>query len=522
VVAAVCFRDHAGRVLTVRKTGTERFMLPGGKLEAGESAERAAVREVREEIGIDAGDMRLLGSFTAAAANEPGAVVESTVFTGTLTDTPRAAAEIAELRWVDPAAPDVELAPLLRDHVLPALTARVTVVGIGADGWAGVPERLRKIVVDADVVLGGARHLGLLPDVDGQHREAWPSPLRDGLPALLERHAGRAVVALATGDPLLSGIGSTLVEVLGADGVRIEPALSSVALARARMGWADETTATVSVVGRDLHRVLRELAPGRRLLVLSSDERTPADLAALLTMSGYGDSALTALSDLGAEHEARVDGAAATWSAEVAPLNVVAAELAGPVVGSWTAGLPDDAYDHDGQLTKRDLRASALARLAPQPGQLLWDVGAGAGSVGIEWLRAHPTCRAVAVERDPDRVARIIGNATRLGVPGLQVVTGVAPDCLADLPRPDAVFVGGGATSPGLLDRCLAALAPGGRLVAHGVTLETEALLVQMHAEHGGELTRISVEHVEPIGSFSGWTPARAVTQWAWTEGARA
>jgi len=398
---------------------------------------------------------------------------------------------------------------------------RVTVVGIGADGWSGVPERLRSVVLDADVLLGGERHLGLVPDVAGQSREPWPSPLRDGLLPLLERHAGRSVVALASGDPLVSGVGSTFVELLGADAVSVEPAVSSVALARARMGWADETTATVTVVGRDLHLVLRELAPGRRLVVLSSDERTPSELAGLLTSVGYGDSRMTVLADLGSEHESRVDGSAGTWSAEVARLNVVALELAGPVIGSWAAGLPDDAYEHDGQLTKRDLRASALARLAPQPGQLLWDVGAGAGSVGIEWLRAHATCRAVAVERDPDRAARVTRNAARLGVPTLRVVTGSAPDCLAELPRPDAVFVGGGATSPGLLDCCLAALAPGGRLVVHGVTLETEALLVRMRAEHGGELTRIAVERVEPIGSFSSWTPARAVTQWAWTEGAR-
>jgi precorrin-6Y C5,15-methyltransferase (decarboxylating) len=224
---------------------------------------------------------------------------------------------------------------------------------------------------------------------------------------------------------------------------------------------------------------------------------------------------MAVLADLGAADERRIDGTAAGWSADVPALNVVAVELDGPALGAWVAGLPDEAYDHDGQLTKRDLRASALARLQPQPGQLLWDVGAGAGSVGIEWLRAHPTCRAVAIERDPDRAARVAGNAARLGVPSLEVVTGAAPDCLASLPTPDAIFVGGGATRPGLLDRCLAALGTGGRLVVHGVTLETEALLARMHADHGGELTRISVEQAAPIGSFTGWTPSRAVTQWA-------
>jgi precorrin-6Y C5,15-methyltransferase (decarboxylating) len=194
---------------------------------------------------------------------------------------------------------------------------------------------------------------------------------------------------------------------------------------------------------------------------------------------------------------------------------VIALELDGPVVGSWAGGLPDDAFEHDGQITKRDLRAGALARLAPQPGQLLWDVGAGAGSVGIEWMRAHPTCRTVAVEASAERAERIGRNARSLGVPTLEVVHGHAPEALEELPDPDAVFVGGGATEPGLLDRCLERLRPGGRLVVNGVTLETEALLARMHAEHGGELTRHSVEHAAPIGSFTGWTPARAVTMWA-------
>ncbi|MGB3284767.1 precorrin-6Y C5,15-methyltransferase (decarboxylating) subunit CbiT, partial [Mycolicibacter algericus] len=192
-------------------------------------------------------------------------------------------------------------------------------------------------------------------------------------------------------------------------------------------------------------------------------------------------------------------------------------ELDGPLPAGWTAGLPDDAYDHDGQLTKRDLRACALARLAPAPGQLLWDVGAGAGSVGIEWMRAHPSCRAIAVEADQTRAQRISGNARKLGVPALRVVNGRAPAALADLPAPDAVFIGGGLSRPGLLAACLTALGSGGRLVAHGVTLETETQLAAAYREHGGELSRIQVEHAEPLGTFTGWKPARAVTQWALT-----
>ncbi|WP_435742264.1 precorrin-6y C5,15-methyltransferase (decarboxylating) subunit CbiE [Nocardioides sp. SYSU DS0663] len=395
-------------------------------------------------------------------------------------------------------------------------TAAVAVVGIGADGWSGMPEPVRARLLAADVVLGGARHLALLPAVAGQVREAWGTPFRDGLRRLLAEHAGARLVVLASGDPLVSGVGTTVVDLVGAEAVEVVPAVSSVALARARMGWSAESAAVVSLVGRDARAVLRELAPGRRVLVLSSDERTPGEVARLLTDHGYGGSRLVVLGDLGAPEESRVESTAARWSGGGPRLHVLALELAGPVVGSWVAGLPDEAFEHDGQLTKRDLRAVALARLAPQPGQLLWDVGAGAGSVGIEWMRAHATCRTVAVEADPVRAERVARNAGALGVPALAVVTGRAPDALADLPDPDAVFVGGGATAPGLLDLCRERLRPGGRLVVHGVTLETEAVLAAAHAAHGGELTRVAVEHAAPIGSFTGWTPARTVTQWAW------
>jgi precorrin-6Y C5,15-methyltransferase (decarboxylating) len=393
--------------------------------------------------------------------------------------------------------------------------SQVTVVGIGADGWSGLGERQQALVGRADVLIGSPRQLGLIPDA-GQDRRGLPSPLREELPALLKEYDGRAVVVLASGDPLVSGIATALLD-LGVP-VTIEPAVSSISLARARMGWPAESHATVSVVGRDVDLVRRELAPGRRILVLSSDETTPKAVASLLVELGYSASGLTALGDLGSPSESRHDGIAATWSAEAPRLHVLAIECVGPVLGSWLGGLPDDVFEHDGQLTKRDLRASALSRLAPQPGQLLWDVGAGAGSVGIEWLRAHPTCRAIAIEGDQERAARITRNAARLGVPGLEVRQGRAPDALAGLAAPDAVFVGGGATMPGVLDACRRALRDGGRLVVHGVTLETEALLAKEYAERGGELTRISVETTAPIGSFTGWTPARTVTQWTWTK----
>lgn len=399
----------------------------------------------------------------------------------------------------------------------------IEVVGFGAAGWDSLAPAQRTLVLAAGRVLGGRRHLDLLPPVPGQQRLAWPADLRAALPGLVAGHQERPVVVLASGDPLLAGVGATLVEVLGPQAVRIHPHVSSVALAAARLGWSADSYALVRLRGDDVDLVRRELFHGRRVLVLSRDAGTPAELAALLVEDGYGESTLTVLGDLGAPDESRREVVARDWHGAAPDLHVVAVQcVAGPeaAAGSLGPGLPDTAFDHDGQLTKRDLRASALAHLQPRPGQLLWDVGAGAGSVGIEWMRSHPSCRAVAVEQHEPRAKRVRGNATRLGVPGLVVVVGTAPEALAGLAAPDAVFVGGGAGQQ-TLDVAWAALRPGGRLVVHAVTQETEMLLAGRWREHGGELTRIAVEHLEPIGRSHGWKPARAVVQWSVTKAGR-
>jgi len=398
----------------------------------------------------------------------------------------------------------------------------VTVVGIGADGWAGLSDAARQLIRDARLVVGGHRQQTLLPDIENQDRRRWPTPMLPSLPALLEEYRGRDILVLASGDPLVSGIGSTLIDRLGSENVRIVPAVSSVSLARARMGWAAETVDVVTVVGRDPHSLLARLTPGRRLIVLSSDEHTPDLVADLLVGAGYGSSTMTVLGDLAGPEESRFATAAAAWAQARSPrLNVICLELRArnaEMLLPGVPGLPDEAFDSDGQLTKRDVRASALARLAPVPGQLLWDVGAGAGSIAIEWARSDPRCRAIAVERDPERAARVVCNAEKLGVPAVEVVTGSAPAALAGLPLPDAIFIGGGAAARGILDACWAALAPAGRLVVHAVTLETEAILSARYMSLGGELVRLSVERAGPLGSFTGWTPARAVTQWAITK----
>ncbi|WP_189169889.1 precorrin-6y C5,15-methyltransferase (decarboxylating) subunit CbiE [Pilimelia anulata] len=401
--------------------------------------------------------------------------------------------------------------------------AEIIVVGIGADGWPGLPEPSRAALAAANVLLGGPRQLDLLPAAVPGERVPWPTPLLPAVPDLLARYGGRGLAVLASGDPMLYGIGATLARIAGPDRLRVLPHPSSTALAAARLGWPLDGVTVVSVCGRPLSLLHPAVQPGQRILVLSAAADTPGAAAALLVARGYGDSVLTALSRLGAADEHRATGTARAWAAAppaVDDLHVLAVEaVAGPGAPllPTTPGLPDAAYEHDGQLTKREIRAITLARLAPVPGQLLWDVGGGAGSIAIEWLRADPRCRAVAVERDPARAARLAGNAAALGVPGLRVVTGAAPAALADLPPPDAVFVGGGATEPGVLERCHAALRPGGRLVVNAVTMEAEALVLRWSERHGGDLTRIAVSRPAAVGGFTAWRPALPVTQWAVT-----
>ncbi|MFI5853082.1 precorrin-6y C5,15-methyltransferase (decarboxylating) subunit CbiE [Streptomyces parvulus] len=403
-----------------------------------------------------------------------------------------------------------------------AQTPAPAVVGIGADGWEGLADPARRTLLDADVVIGGARQLGLLPPQCAGERVAWPSPLRPAVPRLLAAHAGRRIAVLASGDPMFYGIGRALAEELGPGAVRVLPHPSSVSHACARLGWPLEDVEVVTLVGRPAARLAAALHDGRRLLVLSADAATPGEVAALLRDRGFGPSPMRVLEQLGGARERTTAPATADdWGRphpQGDPLNIVAVECRrAPDALRLGAvpGLPDSAYEHDGQLTKRHVRAVTLGVLAPAPGELLWDVGGGSGSIAVEWMRTHPSCRAITVERDPARAERIARNAERLGVPGLRVVTGAAPGALAGLPRPDAVFVGGGLTAPGLLAACWDALPDGGRVVANTVTLESEALLAEAHRRHGGELVRLAVSHAVPVGGFTGWRQAMPVTQWA-------
>jgi precorrin-6Y C5,15-methyltransferase (decarboxylating) len=394
----------------------------------------------------------------------------------------------------------------------------LTVVGIGADGWAGLSPAARALVSSAEVLLGAERHLDYLPPELPGERVHWPIPLTPKLPGLLAGLAGRKVCVVASGDPMHYGIGVTLVRLLGPDAVTVLPAPSSMSLACARLGWPVEGTAILSAVGRPVARLIRRLTPGQRLLVLSADGRTPAAVAATLVAAGYGASRVIVLEQLGGPAERRTEHRAEQLSGDgFDALNIVAIEAVpdpGTAPLGRTPGLPDDAFEHDGQITKREIRAVSLARLAPRPGELLWDVGAGSGSVGIEWMRATRAARAIAVERRADRAARIARNAVALGVPDLQVVQGAAPAALHALPAPDAIFLGGGGSDPAVVDACWAALSPGGRLVANAVTLQTEAALVARCAQLGGDLVRLEISRPVPLGRFSSWQAAHPVTQW--------
>lgn len=393
------------------------------------------------------------------------------------------------------------------------MTAWLTVVGIGEDGYAGLGEAARRALLAAERIVGAPRQLELLPAEVRALRQSWPSPF--SLAPVLERR-GTPLCVLASGDPMLFGVGASLARQLEAGEVQVLPAPSSASLAAARLGWPLQDVTLLSVVARPLAALNLHIHAGQRLLILCNDGRSPAAIAALLREHGFGPSRLTVLEHLGGALERRIDGLADSWAVEeAAALNLLAVEcLAGADARRLplTCGLPDDAYRHDGQLTKRDVRAITLARLAPTPGELLWDVGAGCGSIGIEWLRAHPSCRTIAIEADASRQQLIAHNRDALGVPGLQLVAGAAPEALDGLERPDAIFIGGGVTVPGVLEQCWQALKPGGRLIANAVTLQSEATLVAWRERHGGELTRIAVAQAQPLGAFDTWRSALPIT----------
>lgn len=414
----------------------------------------------------------------------------------------------------------------------------LSIVGIGEDGLEGLSLVGRSLLDRADVLVGGERHLAMLPPEDRREQLLWTSPIEDSVNQIIHRR-GQAICVLASGDPMCYGIGVTLTRRIPVAEMTIVPAPSAFSLACARLGWSLTDVEILSLCGRDPALLNAVLYPGARLLVLSADKSTPATIAQLLTQKGFGSSQLVILERMGGIHERIITGIASAWTPpDLADLNTIAITCR---VGEWALGnrqgrqlsdfplptpysphipgLPDIAYHHDGQLTKREVRAATLSALAPLPGQLLWDVGAGCGSIGIEWMRSDRRCRAIAIEQHPTRLQYIVDNAAALGTPDLKIITGEAPLALKGLPEPDAVFIGGGLTKPDLFETCWRSLRSGGRLVANTVTVEGEQKLFQWQRELGGELIRIAIQRAEPVGKFLGWKAMAPVTQWTVVKG---
>jgi precorrin-6Y C5,15-methyltransferase (decarboxylating) len=397
----------------------------------------------------------------------------------------------------------------------------LSIVGIGEDGVEGLSPVARGLIGAAEIVFGGRRHLGLAAPLIRGATRPWPSPF-DAAPGEVLHHRGRQVCVLASGDPFHYGVGTALARRIDAREMTVIPAPSAFSLAAARLGWSLPQTALISVHGRSLDLVRPHLQPGTRILALTSDGQGPAALAKLLTQSGFGSSRLTVLEALGGSYERiRSASAGAFDLGAVDALNTVAIEVeaaADARVLARAPGLADTLFEHDGQITKREIRAVTISSLAPRRGELLWDIGAGSGSIAIEWMLADPSLRAVAIERREDRAARIRRNAAAFGVPGLEIVEEAAPTAFTGLPTPDAIFIGGGVSEAGVLDAATRVLRPAGRLVANAVTLGSEAQLLTRHAALGGKLIRIAISRADPIGEKTGWHAAMPVTQWIWTK----
>ncbi len=394
----------------------------------------------------------------------------------------------------------------------------LSLVGIGEDGVAGLGEVARARIAGAEFVFGGRRHLDLVAGLATGMLEPWQNPIARSVERIAGL-SGRKVCVLASGDPFWFGIGATLVRTLPPADMQVFPAPSAFSLAAARLGWPLQDIFAVSAHGRPVRSIVPHLSPGARLLVLTSDGNGPSEIGRLLTETGFGDSALSVLEALGGPKERIVTTTAQNISGRFADLNLVAiAVRAAPdarILG-LAPGRDESLFAHDGQISKTWARALTLAALSPRTGELLWDIGAGSGAVAIEWLLAGRDLRAVAVEADPTRAARIGENAERFGVPQLAVIAGRAPEALSGLEAPDAVFIGGGGSQPGVMASTIAALKPGGRLVANAVTLEMEAMLLEHHASLGGSLERFTRAAAEPVGSMTGWRPAMPLTQWRW------
>jgi precorrin-6Y C5,15-methyltransferase (decarboxylating) len=396
----------------------------------------------------------------------------------------------------------------------------LSLIGIGEDGAEALSPAARTLLAQAQLIVGGARHLALAAPLAAKTM-TWPSPMAAAIPEIVARR-GSPVCVLASGDPFFYGAGSLLSAHVRPEEMQCLPAPSAFSLAAARLKWSLQECCLVSLHGREFERIIPALQPHAKILCLSWDETTPPRLAKLLCEKGLGPSRIIVMEAMGGPRERLRESTTQAFGMEgIDPLNLVAIEIAATAQSQIlpvASGLADSWFETDGQLTKREVRAVALSSLAPRRGELLWDVGAGSGSIAIEWLLCHPANRAIAIESRADRASRITRNALSLGVPQLEIITGKAPEAFAYLPQPQAIFVGGGGGDTQLLDSAYAALPSGGRLVVNAVTIETEAELISRFKALGGGLLRIEIAHADPLGSFHGWRPALPVTQWSVTK----
>ncbi|MBA2126752.1 cobalamin biosynthesis bifunctional protein CbiET [Hyphomicrobium methylovorum] len=393
----------------------------------------------------------------------------------------------------------------------------LSIIGVGEDGRAGLSAAANSLIDSAELVVGGQRHLDLIGATTGRQLK-WLTPL-DATVAEILALRGRPVVVLASGDPFWFGAGVTIARSIPAEEMLVLPSPSSFSLAASRLCWPLQDVETLGLNMRGLVPLLRRhVHDGRKIIALALNGETPRDVAALLVSAGYGPSRLAVMEALGGPRERVRHATAEGFDLDsVDPLNVIGIDVvAGPDARPipYTCGLPDDYFESDGQLTKREFRAVTLSSLRPSPGELLWDVGVGSGSIGIEWLLAHPANRAIGIERDDVRAARAERNAVALGVPHFDIRRGGAPEAFAGLPAPDAIFIGCGTDGGKAIEAAWAALKPGGRIVVNSVTLESEQALIAAYHLHGGTLTRLSAERAEPIGRRMAWRPALPVVQW--------
>ena len=400
----------------------------------------------------------------------------------------------------------------------------ISIVGICESGIDSLEPSARKRVRGANVLVGSKRHLQLVPKRIGQTHLLWRANFSQVLPLLRKPKPGERIVILSTGDPLWFGIAERLIKTLGPKAIEIFPNVNAFSLAAARLSWglSDPMVRTISIHSQPFSAINKEIISGHRLLILSKDGDSPKQIATLLMERGFGESKIAVLEHMGGNKERRVNGTASdNWKKySFSNLNILAVDCKAStqaVQWSLNPGLPEKAYIHDGKITKRVIRAVTISALEPMPGHVLWDVGSGSGSIAIEWLRSCSSVKAVAIERDKKQLSRIKLNSETLGTPHLKIVEGQAPKIFLKIKEnPQKIFIGGGISSPKIINECIERLLPTGLIIANSVTIESKQKLLRLWKKYGGDLTTLATSSANSIGRYNAFRPAMEVMQWRW------